>query len=99
MRDVFFSAAAITDLEEIRDYIAVNNPAAAVRLLDAIEKTCGLFGANPKIGTKRDDLLPGVRVFPVKKNYAVFDRLWDEAVEIVRGASRTGFQPSVRFLS
>lgn len=84
MLEVFFSPASVTDLEEIRDYIAARNPDAAARLLDAIEETCNRFGQHPKIGTSRDDLFPGIRVFPVKKNYAVFYRVLDDAIEIVR---------------
>jgi toxin ParE1/3/4 len=84
MLDVFFSEAAIRDLEEIRDYIAADNPDAAHRLLDDIEETCHRFGQHPRIGVARDDLLPGIRLFPVRKTYAVFYRIQDDAVEIVR---------------
>lgn len=82
--EVYFSSLAIADLAEIRDYIAEQNVDAAERLLDAIEATCNRFGDLPKIGRTRDDLLPGIRVFPVEKNYAVFYRIADDAVEIVR---------------
>ncbi|MEQ9411962.1 MAG: type II toxin-antitoxin system RelE/ParE family toxin [Fuerstiella sp.] len=82
--EVYFSSLAIADLAEIRDYIAEKNVAAAARLLDAIEATCNRFGDQPKTGRTRDDLLPGIRVFPVEKNYAVFYRIAADAVEIVR---------------
>lgn len=84
MLEVFYSPAAINDLEEIRDYIAARNSDAAVRFLDAVEETCNRFGQHPNIGTRRDELLPGVRVFPVKKNYAVFYRVQTDSIEIVR---------------
>ena len=82
--EVYFSSLAVADLAEIRDYIADKNVAAAERLLDAIEATCSRFGNLPQIGRTRDDLLPGIRVFPVEKNYAVFYRIVEGAVEIVR---------------
>jgi len=37
-----------------------------------------------QIGRSRDDLQPGIRVFPVKKNYAVFYRVTEDAIEVVR---------------
>ena len=83
--EVYFSPLALSDLTEIRDYIAERNVDAAEQLLDAIEEACERFGHYPQIGRSRDDLLRGIRVFPVKKNYAVFYRLVEDAVEIVRG--------------
>ena len=82
--DVYFSPLAVSDLEEIRDYVAERNVDAAEQLLDAIEEACNHFGHHPQIGRSRDDLIPGIRVFPVKKNYAVFYRVLADAVEIVR---------------
>ena len=82
--DVYFSSLAVSDLAEIRDYIAERNVAAAEKLLDAIEEACSRFADYPQIGRSRDDLLLGIRVFPVKKNYAVFYRILEDEVEIVR---------------
>ena len=84
MLDVYFSEPAVQDLEEIRDYIAADNRDAAIQLLDDIEATCERFAHNPRIGMQRDDLLAGIRLFPVRKTYAVFYRITDDAVEIVR---------------
>ena len=82
--DVYFSPLAVSDLEEIRDYVAERNVDAAEQLLDAIEEACNRIGHPPQIGRSRDDMIPGIRVFPVKKNYAVFYRVLADAVEIVR---------------
>ena len=82
--DVYFSSLAVADLAEIRDYIAERNVAAAEKLLDAIEEACSRFAGCPQIARSRDDLLLGIRVFPVKKNYAVFYRILEDEVEIVR---------------
>ena len=84
MLEVYFSESAISDLEEIRDYIAGENRDAAIQLLDDVEATCERFAHNPKIGTRRDDLLLGIRLFPVRKTYAVFYRIHGDSVEIVR---------------
>ena len=66
------------------DLSTLDNAAAAERLLEAIQEACDGFGQHPQIGQSRDDLMPGIRVFPVKKNYAVFYRVLADAVEIVR---------------
>jgi toxin ParE1/3/4 len=62
---------AETDLEEIWWYIAQDNPNAADRLLDKVEEVCQTLARFPKMGTNREDLLPGLRSFPVD-NYLFF---------------------------
>lgn len=69
------SRQAVTDLEEIADYIAKDNPTAAVRVLDALHETLSVLGRNPDIGSLRDDLRPNLRIFPGRKpaqNYIIF---------------------------
>lgn len=55
---------AEADLDEIVDYISVDNPDAALRVLDALQATFRSLASHPGIGQKRDDLRPGLRVFP-----------------------------------
>ena len=47
---VRFSAAAVADLESIRDYIAQNNPQAAERVLTRIGDAIELLREFPKLG-------------------------------------------------
>lgn len=82
--DVYFSPLAVSDLEEIRDYLAAQNSDAAIRLLDEVDTVCSRLGKFPKLGTARDDVLAGLRMFPVQKNYVVFYRVVDSFVEIAR---------------
>lgn len=84
MPEVYFSESAIADLEEIRDYIAADNPVAAAKLIDDVEEACERFARHPGLGVNRDDLLQGIRLFPVRKTYVVFYRHTEDAVEIVR---------------
>src|SRR5688572_11829054 len=62
-----FTAAAFRDLEEITHYIGAQNPLAAAGWADRIEEECWRLVHEPGMGQPRDDLIPGVRFFPVAK--------------------------------
>ena len=71
------------DLLDIWNFIAKDNPAAADRLLDHIDKTCNRLAANPNLGPARDDLERGLRYFVVRK-YLILYRRTENGAEIVR---------------
>jgi toxin ParE1/3/4 len=77
------SSKARADLLEIWLYIAERNPAAADRVLDAIEHVCGLIAAQPLSGRERSEIAPGIRSFVVM-SWVIFYRPHDEFVDIVR---------------
>ena len=68
------SPRARADILEIWSYIAERNPAAADRVLDAIERICGVIAAHPLIGRERPELVPGMRSFVVM-SWVVFYRV------------------------
>lgn len=78
-----FSPAAERDLEEIVDYIAADDGAAAARIVDAIEVACRAIGEYPAIGRRRDEIASGVMSFPVGR-YVIFYRPEPRPVGIVR---------------
>lgn len=82
--EVYFSSLAVSDLEEVRDYLAARDADAAIRLLDEVDTACSRLKEFPNLGVARDDVLIGLRMFPVLKNYIVFYRVVDPFVEIVR---------------
>jgi toxin ParE1/3/4 len=71
------------DLWEIAEYIARDNPAAAGRLLDEVDKTISLLADFPGMGPSRDELMPHLRSFPVH-SYVLFYRPNDDGIELVR---------------
>src|SRR5438128_1336060 len=71
------------DLEDIRDGIAQDSPAAAKRLLNQFYDHFDQIGDCPKIGPARDEIRPGLRSVPVGK-YVIFYRLAPAGPEIVR---------------
>lgn len=83
MSRLVITPRAVADLEDIGDYIALDNPAAAARTIDHLEEVSILLSEHPRIGILRDDIAKGVRVFPVG-NYLVLFRTLADGVEIVR---------------
>jgi toxin ParE1/3/4 len=83
MNRLVVTPRAAADLEDIGDYIAQADPAAAVRMVTRLEEISILLNDHPRIGTPRDDIAKGLRIFPVGKYLIVFRSL-DKGVEIVR---------------
>ena len=67
------SPEAEADIAAIAEYVAEDNPAAAGRLVDRLLEQCRRLGEFPKLGASRDDVRPGLRLFPVG-NYLLLYR-------------------------
>jgi toxin ParE1/3/4 len=80
------SRAARLDLFEIADYIAADNPVAAQKLIDEIEKACERLAAMPTVGHRRKDLTPDpdVRFYCVRDYYLVIYRKGTKPLQIAR---------------
>ena len=68
------TSQALADLEGIASYLGERNPRAADRVIDLIVGSFALLGNNPDLGTKRDDLRAGLRIFSPARpahNYVV----------------------------
>ncbi len=74
---VRFAPAARDQLDAIEDYIALASgfPATAARFVDGIVAYCESFANFPERGTRRDDLLPGLRVTSYRKSTTVAFRV------------------------
>src|SRR5690242_17262097 len=77
MKPVHIRPRADTEIDALADYIANDNPEAAARFLDAVQKTLDLLSEHPGIGSRRYAHLPlleGLRVVGVTdfKNHLVF---------------------------
>jgi toxin ParE1/3/4 len=71
------------DLMEIWADVAVGNPKAADRLLDAIEARWRQLAHHPYSGPARDDIAPNIRHLVVGQ-YLTLYRITDASVEVVR---------------
>lgn len=77
------TARADEDLIDIWTSVALGSPAAADRILDAIERRWQRLSLYPFSGMARDDIAPGIRHL-VSGRYLTLYRITDDGVEIVR---------------
>ena len=83
MPQVFFTRAAREDLVDIWTHIAVDDPAAADRILDKLDEAAAHLADNPQMGPARDDIRPGLR-YLVSGSYLLLYRIDGKDIEIVR---------------
>ncbi|MDB5356326.1 MAG: hypothetical protein JWN24_2779 [Phycisphaerales bacterium] len=83
MPRVLKTPRAERDLVAIGKHIAVRNPRAAARMLDAFQEKFELLSRFPNGGTARDELEPGLRSFPVG-NYVIFYLPFSDGISVVR---------------
>lgn len=83
MSSVRLTEPAIQDLEEIYDYIAMDNIAAAERLKDRLQKRWRAAADNPGIGRKRDEWYQNLRSVR-EGNYLIIYHQIEDGIEIVR---------------
>jgi toxin ParE1/3/4 len=83
MKESRFSSEARYDLHGIHDFIATDDPSAALRLVEHIERACELMAENPLIGEACGYLADGLRMSFVG-NYIIFHRPSDDGTDIVR---------------
>jgi toxin ParE1/3/4 len=81
--ELVYSASALADLEAVLLYIALDNPRAARQWVADIEKRCELLCEFPELGVERDDLVPGIRIFPYRRAVIVY-RIQRMRIRIVR---------------
>ncbi len=77
------SAAAQGDLEDRWLHIARDNPRAADRLLDTIEKKLAVLAKHPHLGRRCDELGPNLHRFPAG-SCVIFYPIETKHIEIVR---------------
>ena len=79
---VVFTKAASVDLQHIRRYIGLENPAAATRIAVQIIAACDRLEYLPERG--RPGQRPGTRELAILQPYVIVYRVREEAVEILR---------------
>jgi toxin ParE1/3/4 len=91
---LIFAPLALADLEEIGDYIALDNPSRALSFIRELRAQCRKIVDNPLAFPAREDLAPGLRVLP-QGQYLIFYRPMDTTVRVERilhGARDVGAQ-------
>ena len=83
MPAVLRTSQANLDLVEIALRIAKENPTAADRWLNSIDKKCKMLAQMPDLGRRRSDLAPELRGLPVG-SYVIFYRPIPDGIQIIR---------------
>jgi toxin ParE1/3/4 len=78
-----FAPKAVRDIQDIGDYIGAENPAAAARLIDALEARCARIEDAPRAGVRRPELKTGLRSIAFQR-YVIFYTLQEDVVRIER---------------
>lgn len=83
MTQLKFANLARTDLQNIHDFIAKDNPTAAASVIEVLEERCRSLVQMPNIGQKRDDISPRMRGI-VEGNYLILYTGTKNSIFIVR---------------
>lgn len=81
--EVYSTRRARADLSDIWLTIAIDNIAAADRLLDRIEETCRKLAENKLLGRARPELGENVRSLPIGA-YVLFYVPVSDGIELIR---------------
>ena len=89
MQRITIHAEARADLDEIAEYIALDNVDAACRFYDAAWKAFRLLAGMPGMGAQRPSdkpALAGLRTWPIKgfRNYLVCYKPMPDGIEVIR---------------
>jgi len=81
---VVFAPEALDQLSALRRHISLaSGPDIASSYVDRIITYCEKFETHPHRGTRRDDLLPGLRTIGYRRRVTIVFRVRDESVVIV----------------
>jgi toxin ParE1/3/4 len=83
MSRYIFAIQARKDLKEISNRIALDNPAAARRLVDEIKRKCKTVADFPNMERSYSDLLPSLQGFLVG-DYIVFYFSKKNSIQVIR---------------
>lgn len=83
MSSFLLTLQAKNDLGEIHDFIAEDNPTAALGFINSIQDKCQTLALSPEIGRTREELGFELRSFPIK-NYIIFYRIKSSTVQVIR---------------
>ena len=79
---VIWNEAALDDRDAIMDYIAADNPAAAIKLDDEFEAKAEHAAENPR--TYKPGRMPGTREIVVRPTYVMIYCIQGDDIEILR---------------
>ncbi|MBQ6516680.1 type II toxin-antitoxin system RelE/ParE family toxin [bacterium] len=89
IKQVIITDIAKEDIKKLAKYISSDNKNAAVKLVDDFYKTFELLSNFPETGVIKDDI-PNktIRIYTMRKNFAIVYRFLNDKVEILRVLTR-----------
>lgn len=84
MLSLVYRHAALADLDAIYAYIEPDNPRRAASFVQDIRDRCRPLCVHPKLGPARDNISPGLRIFPMLGRVVVAYRITPTAILITR---------------
>ena len=82
--EVIFRPSAESDLVDIYEYIASDNPLIAIDFIRRLRSFCLTLSEFPERGSPRDDFAKGVRLLVFEKRVTVAYKIRKSEVQIVR---------------
>ena len=77
------SDLAVADIKAAWSHVAIENPAAADRLVDTLHEKEAQLTGQPRLGRERIDLGVGIRCWPAG-NYLIFYEVSGFEIDIIR---------------
>ena len=88
-KSVLIAGVAKEDITQIAEYITVDNKNASIQIVDDFYKTFELLSSFPETGVIKNDIKDKtVRIYTMKKNFAIVYRILNDKVEILRVLTR-----------
>ncbi len=87
--NVLVTQKAGSDIAQIIDYVAKDNPKAARDILTVLNKTLKMLAEYPTTGTVKYGIKQeNIRVYTIKKKFSIAYRLEDNQLKILRILTR-----------
>ncbi len=83
MNSCSLTPQAVQDLDDIHDFIAMDNINAALRLINLLEEKFQAITQSPEMGRRREELAPALRSFPAG-HYVIFYRPVKDGIQVIR---------------
>ena len=88
-KTVLITGIAKEDITQIAEYIAKNNKSASISIVDNLYETFELLSNFPETGSIKNDINDKtVRIYTMKKNFAIVYRISNDTIEILRVLTR-----------
>ena len=84
MLSLSFGPSAVADLDAIYDFIVADKPGSALSYIEAIQAHCLTLCDHPRLGRSRDDLGPGIRIYPMRRQVVVAYRILPGTISVRR---------------